>query len=347
MSEDSITAETQVPLRKQISPFEIQKKYTVTTYDISRVRRASGKIKITNTRSESLKLKPQTRVAFEDVIYRTQGWLEIPAAQDSIPGEITIGVMADAMGTAGLIGVKGNIPAGTELKFPGLEPQVHEGVTVISTEDFRGGEDGFFPLLTEEEKKRIEKQFHEYFLTAAQASIEKNFNTNADFIPLPLSEAITPFQIDIQSDQAVGSTAPEITFTGKGEFLMYLYDKNNLRKILVKLAQSHLLRGVESYTDTFQPPVIVSVLSRSKDPDPFSIKATAQIEIQVLYDFESTAGKKTVQNILSDLLSAEKDRVEKTLLNHPYIKDVHIRLTPFWSKKLPSSLDAIDIQVVK
>jgi len=138
-----------------------------------------------------------------------------------------------------------------------------------------------------------------------------------------------------------------MTLTGKGEFLMYLYDKNHLRKILIKLAQSHLLRGVESFADTFKPPVIVSVLSQSKDPDPFSLKATAQIEIQVLYDFESTAGKKTVQNILSDLLSAEKDRVEKTLLNHPYIKDVHIRLTPFWSRKLPSSLDAIDIQVVK
>jgi hypothetical protein len=72
MAEDSITADTQVPLRKQISPFEIQKKYIVTTYDVSKVRRAKGKIKITNTRSEPLKLKPQTRVAFGDIIYRTQ-----------------------------------------------------------------------------------------------------------------------------------------------------------------------------------------------------------------------------------------------------------------------------------
>ncbi len=72
MSEDSITADTQVPLRKQISPFEIQKKYTITTYDMSKVHRASGKIKITNTRSESLKLKPQTRVVSGDIVYRTQ-----------------------------------------------------------------------------------------------------------------------------------------------------------------------------------------------------------------------------------------------------------------------------------
>jgi len=72
MSEDSITADTQVPLRKQILPFETEKKYTVSTYDTTKVHRASGKISITNTRSESLRLKPQTRVVFEDVVYRTQ-----------------------------------------------------------------------------------------------------------------------------------------------------------------------------------------------------------------------------------------------------------------------------------
>jgi len=204
MSEDSITADTQVPLRKQIIPFEIQKKYTITTYDVSKVHRASGKIKITNTRSESINLKPQTRVVLDDIVYRTQGWLEIPAAQDSTPGEVTVGVVADAMlSTGGLTGIKGNILTGTQLMFPGLDPQIHEGVSVVTTEDFRGGEDGFFPLLTEEEKKRIETQFQAYFLSAAQESIEKNFNKDVDFIPLPLPEAITPFQVEIHSDQEV------------------------------------------------------------------------------------------------------------------------------------------------
>jgi ABC-type transport system involved in multi-copper enzyme maturation permease subunit len=71
MSEDAITADTQVPLRKQIFPFEAQKKYIVSTYDMTKLKRASGKISIINTRSESLRLKPETRVVFEDVVYRT------------------------------------------------------------------------------------------------------------------------------------------------------------------------------------------------------------------------------------------------------------------------------------
>lgn len=242
MSEDAITADTQVPLRKQILPFEAQKKYTVSTYDTTKVHRASGKISITNTRSESLRLKPQTRVAFEDVVYRTSGWIEVPAAQDSTPGEFTVTVVADALSSTGPVGAKANIPANTSMTFPGLTSDIHEGVVVKSLEDFKGGEDTFFPLMTEDEKKRLEGLFREHFLAEAQASIQRNFNQSADFIPVPLPEAIIPFEITVESDQAVGSTASEVTFTGKGDFLLYLYDKNHLRKILIKLAQSHLLR---------------------------------------------------------------------------------------------------------
>jgi hypothetical protein len=78
---------------------------------------------------------------------------------------------------------------------------------------------------------------------------------------------------------------------------------------------------------------------------PGAIKATARIPIQVLYDFSSSAGQKTIQNTLSDLLDSDTERAEKTLLNHPYIKSIDIRLTPFWANKLPNSLERIYIKV--
>lgn len=118
MSQDAISADTQVPLRKQIIPFETQKKYMVATYDTTKVHRASGTIKILNARPEPLRLKPQTRVAFENIIYRTAGWVEVPAAQDSVPGELTVSVVADALAGSGPIGSKANIPANTPLTFP-------------------------------------------------------------------------------------------------------------------------------------------------------------------------------------------------------------------------------------
>jgi len=112
-------------------------------------------------------------------------------------------VTADALSSAGPVGAKANIPANTTLTFPGLAPDIHEGIIVKSIEDFKGGEDTFFPLLTEAEKKRLEGLFRDYILAEAQDNIEKNFSQNADFLPVPLPEAIIPLNIQVESDQGV------------------------------------------------------------------------------------------------------------------------------------------------
>jgi hypothetical protein len=126
--------------------------------------------------------------------------------------------------------------------------------------------------------------------------------------------------------------------------MVYLYHVSTLRKILIDTAQSHLLEGTESLVEISQtPPDIIAVLAKTGEP--WSIKATAQIPVQVLYDFSSSAGQKTLQNILSELLNADTERAEKTLLNHPYVKSVDIRLTPFWANKLPNTLDRMYTKV--
>lgn len=126
--------------------------------------------------------------------------------------------------------------------------------------------------------------------------------------------------------------------------MIYLYHQSSLRKTLLQTAKSHLLENTESLIEiSDSPPDIIATLS--KQDTPFSIKATAQIPVHILYDFSSKTGQKTLQNMLSDLLDADVDRAKKTLLNHPYIKSVDIRLTPFWSNKLPATLDKIYIKV--
>lgn len=150
--------------------------------------------------------------------------------------------------------------------------------------------------------------------------------------------------ISLTSDVQVGDHVKKITFSGKGNFMIYLYHVPTLRKTLLSTAQTHLLEHTESLIEiSATPPDIIAVLAKTDEP--WSIKATAQIPVQVLYDFSSHIGQKTIQNILSDLLDADTERAEKTLLNHPYIKSVSVRLTPFWAKKLPNTLDKIYIKV--
>lgn len=163
-------------------------------------------------------------------------------------------------------------------------------------------------------------------------------------MPIPIPEAIKELDIVVESDVAIGDHIKQVTFSGKGDFMIYIYHVETLRNILLSAAHNHLLENTESLVEiSSTPPDIIEVLSRVEEP--WAIKATARIPIQVLYDFSSSAGQKTIQNTLSDLLDSDTERAEKTLLNHPYIKSIDIRLTPFWANKLPNSLDRIYIKV--
>lgn len=343
--EDGMNAALQIPVRRDILPFELKKTYNVNAYDPSSLQRARGIVKVTNSGLEPLTIKPQTRLVVDALVFRTEKWLEIPAASDSRPGESTVSVIADPIGSDGvLIGEKWNIPENTVLRFPGLSEKDHELLTVTSSGAFVWGGDSYKKILTQEEYNRIEKVFREQLISNAREALLINFDKQEEFIPIPIPEAINTLDVTITTDAKVWEYLDKMTLNGKGNFQIYLYHVPTLRKILLDTAQGHLLENTESLVEISQtPPDIISVLVKTDEP--WSIKATAQIPVQILYDFSSSAGQKTLQNILAELLNSDTELAQKTLLNHPYIKSVDIRLTPFWTNKLPSTLDRIYTKV--
>lgn len=345
--QDQMGAPDQIPLQKDIFSFELKKTYSVNTFDTTSLSRARGKVRILNAGLEDLRLRPQTRLTAGSLIFRSTTRIDIPPARDSHPGEVLVDVIADPVGSDGvLMGKKGNIAQNTSLTIPGLPSKDQENIVAVAHENFTGGDDTHTSLLTQEEYDRIEKVFKEQIISDAQSYESKHYDKKADFIPLPIPDALSILDISDSADVPVGSRASEVTFSGKANFMIYLYHQPTLRKILLETAKNHLLENTESLVEiSDSPPDIIATLSKTDEP--FSIKATAQIPVQILYDFSSSTGQKTLQNILSDLLDADAERAQKTLLNHPYIKAVDIRLTPFWSHKLPATLDRIYIKIEK
>ncbi len=345
--QDQMGAPDQIPLQKDIFSFELKKTYSVNTFDTTSLSRARGKVRILNAGLEDLRLRPQTRLTAGSLIFRSTTWIDIPPAVDSHPGEVLVDVIADPVGSDGvLMGKKGNIAQNTSLTIPGLPSKDQENIVAVAHENFTGGDDTHTSLLTQEEYDRIEKVFKEQIISDAQSYESRHYDKKADFIPLPIPDALSILDISDSADVPVGSRASEVTFSGKANFMIYLYHQPTLRKILLETAKNHLLENTESLVEiSDSPPDIIATLSKTDEP--FSIKATAQIPVQILYDFSSSTGQKTLQNILSDLLDADAERAQKTLLNHPYIKAVDIRLTPFWSHKLPATLDRIYIKIEK
>lgn len=345
--QDQMGAPDQIPLQKDIFSFELKKTYSVNTFDTTSLSRARGKVRILNAGLEDLRLRPQTRLTAGPLIFRSTTWIDIPPARDSHPGEVLVDVIADPVGSDGvLMGKKGNLAQNTSLTIPGLPSKDQENIVAVAHENFTGGDDTHSSLLTQEEYDRIEKVFKEQIISDAQSYESKHYDKKADFIPLPIPDALSILDISDSADVPVGSRASEVTFSGKANFMIYLYHQPTLRKILLETAKNHLLENTESLVEiSDSPPDIIATLNKTDEP--FSIKATAQIPVQILYDFSSSTGQKTLQNILSDLLDADAERAQKTLLNHPYIKAVDIRLTPFWSHKLPATLDRIYIKIEK
>jgi hypothetical protein len=105
--EESMSDTLQIPVRRDIFPFELKKTYNINAYDPASLQRARGIIKVTNTGLEPLNIKPNTRLVVDTLVFRTEKWLEVPASKDSRPGESTVSVIADAIGSDGvLIGKK-------------------------------------------------------------------------------------------------------------------------------------------------------------------------------------------------------------------------------------------------
>lgn len=93
--EENMNDPLQIPVKKTILPFELKKTYNVNTYDPTTLARARGSIKILNSGLESFKIKPQTRVVIDTLVFRTEEWVDIPASDGSKPGETTVSVIAD------------------------------------------------------------------------------------------------------------------------------------------------------------------------------------------------------------------------------------------------------------
>lgn len=343
--EEGMNDPLQIPVKKSVLPFELKKTYNVSTYDPTTLSRARGTIRVTNSGLQSLKIKPQTRVVVDTLVFRTEEWLDIPASDGEKPSQSTVSVIADPVGSEGvLIGKKWNIVENTPLLFPGLSAEDARDLVITAVADFRGWDDVFKNVLLQEEYARLEKVFREQLIQNARESIRSNFWTRDEFLPIPIPDAITVLDLQIESDAAIGDHVRQVTFSGKWDFTVHIYQVETLRNILLNAARTHLLENTESLVEIPQtPPDIIEVLTKLEDP--WTLKATARIPIQVLYDFSSIAGQKKVQNTLLDLLDSDVERAEKTLLNHPYIKAIDIRLTPFWSNKLPSSLARIHIKV--
>lgn len=345
--EDEIGDQKGVPVRRNIFQYEFQKKYTVNDYDPLSLKRAKWTIKIENYGTNKIVFRPQTRFALDKILFRSEEWIEIPGTIDSRPTVWTYTVIADPIDTQwNFIGKRWNIPENTPLTIPALSKDLQNSIKVITTNNFSWGENTYKKMFTKEEKSRIEKIFREEFFESAAQSLKQKIKKNDEYIPLQLSEAIEVMNMSADFDRELWSSVDFVTVRWKGDFMNYLYNVYTLRQILINTAKNQLLESTETLLDLPEiTPDIIAVLEKNNDP--WRLKVTAQIPVKILYNFTSFIGGKNLKNILWKLLNTDIEKVQKSLLNDSYIKEVDIRVTPFWKDNLPNDINNIYIKIEK
>ena len=101
--EENMNNPQQIPVKKIVLPFALKKTYNVSTYDPTTLSRARGSIRVINSGLQSLKIKPQTRVVLDTIVFRTEEWLDIPASDGEKPSESIVSVIADPVGSNGIL----------------------------------------------------------------------------------------------------------------------------------------------------------------------------------------------------------------------------------------------------
>lgn len=286
--------------------------------------KAKGTITVVNTTSKPQTLIERTRFIPEgktesDFLYRLQKTVVVPAN-----GSMDVTVVSEYEGT------KGDIDPG-KFFLPGLPPAMQKQIYGESKTAFTGGVHKVAKV-TEKDMDAAAESLSKEMYARAEKTIEEEVKGNYT------GEAYTFEVLEKRSDAAPGSEVGEFTISIKLRVVGVFYDKQGLlmisrEKLFESLSDDLTLRGVEA-TD-------LTATLASYDAQ----TGTAVLKISA----KGTAVLKEGGPILgrNKLTGRNVTEAVTYLKSFDEVRDVKIRVQPFWLKTLPKLKDHIEIKIVE
>lgn len=138
----------------------------------------------------------------------------------------------------------------------------------------------------------------------------------------------------------VGDRIGEVRIRGTASVRAYAYDTSATRAYLRGILQEMLLFGTEKLIAFNDDSIRISnVLSRADNP--FSMKATTELDATISYDFEDDSN--TLTKKLKDLIvNTTFEDARSIMLNNTNIANVRIVSSPFWLSRVVGNPDNIE-----
>lgn len=310
---------------------------------------ASGTLRVMNTLSEEISLRPGTRFQTSDgVIFRSESWLRLRPNQ-----EVNIPVVADERDTFGsYIGDKGNIQPPQKLIIPGLPSPTREHVWGEISEPFTGGVDGFVPVVSEEDLDLARRQIQEMILRDAKKDSDifverKNRLENTDLVLLPGQEFLETEVLEIDlPEEMIGKNVSRFPVRSRMRVRMVAFSKSDvvsiLREALEKIVDPGMhLASLE--TESIFP----EVLSVSPKKDRIKVTVSVRGVEQYLIEPSTVDGVRFVNRLKAEVQGRSIPEAKRILENFQEVAVVNISLWPPFFGRIPRLPENISVKLME
>ncbi len=328
--------------------------FRVQQIDPNSTQNAKWKITLYNELSNEQVFRPDTRFVTDDgIVYRAGVWITLPGkrVQNGVTVLWTVDaiISADPFDVSGnMVWDRGNIVEWTTLTMPGLKFN-REYIYAKTREDFVWWESPKVHIVTQDELVKFENIMKEQMKKIAYdtlASELKKRNTESweDYIIFG-GDTITFTWEEIHTTEVirVWEKREEISYDAKALVQGLVYDRKQTLSYLSQVLHDRMLYGTEKelWTDV-NSLRISSILNRTEQ----AIKATAEVNVNMTYDFENSSNNLTRKLKAMIANTTEKEAVSK-LVNDPNIAKVRINFSPFWLTRVSSNPDNIEFIIDK
>lgn len=297
--------------------------------------KAKGVITIYNNYSTS----PQILVAttrFETPdhkIFRLDSRVVVPGATTEngklVPSTIDVKVTADKPGPDYNIGpcqlpdCKFTIPG-----FQGM-PEFN-GFYGISKNPMTGGSAGSVPMVSAEDIKKAEDTILEKIMHSINQDVENK--VPEELIILPGAKSGIKIS-KIESDAEIGDYIDKFTVSVEAEIKALAFNKDHI----INFIETILSEDKDENYDFCQEPQI-KYSDLEADFEKGSLKMTINVNQTLCHQIDLEAVKNAI-------IGKREEELDEIFRNNPGIEEVKIKFWPFWIKKVPSSLEKINVIV--
>ncbi len=280
--------------------------------------KARGMVTIYNKTGKAQPLVATTRLLTpENILFRIDSGVTVPAN-----GSVEVTVHADEPGAAGEIG------PGT-FTIPGLSVSLQTSIYAESVVAFTGGVEQV-GVVTQEDLDAAAEALQAEMIAAARDTLRLEANGTYT------GEAFFPEVMEKKSDTPPGTESGVVRISMKLRVIAVFFDQDMLQQIAEAKLYEQVPKGID-LRKTNADQLHVNV-------DHYDLEAQlANLSVTIAGEGELAATSDVFNK--DQMLGKSAGEVERMLESSDAIKDVEIRFTPFWLKRMPTLKDHIRIIV--